>query len=357
MRLRPLFPGALLLFSPALLATALAVAGCLKVIPFYEKQEQRRQVGEYREVAAQLRENPTLGADVKPERRGAWRTMSPGRWGFAVEGETAVVWYSVDERIQSVRVPAEEPVPVRAITIAFVAMVLLFLWAMTVCGFVAFLRSLKLRDDFVAATAHDLTTPLVALRRLVGQDVNEEKALVERLLRLVANLTDFLRLGGSLRKVPLGEVDLVQAFDEAYRLFSADYRWTLGRDVSREGPASLLVEADEQKVVQILWNLLGNDLKYAAPFGAVSVRFSEDGDWGCVSFVDEGKGLSKKDRKRIFRRYVRLKSARQSGKGGFGVGLCTSREAARVMGGDLTVGDNTPTGCVFTLKLRKAKAR
>ncbi len=357
MRLRPLFPGALLLFCPALVATALAVAGCLKVIPFYEKQEARRLVGEYREVAAQLREDPTRGAGVTPERRGAWRTMSPGRWGFAVEGETAVVWYSEGERVQSVRVPAEEAVPVRAITLAFVAMVLLFLWAMTVGGFVAFLRSLKLRDDFVAATAHDLTTPLVALRRLVGRDVNEEKALVERLLRLVANLTDFLRLGGSVRTAALGTVDLVKAYDEAYRLFREDYRWTLGRDVPREGPASLLVAADEQKVVQILWNLLGNDLKYAAPFGAVSVRFSEAGGWGFVSLVDEGKGLSKKDRTRIFRRYVRLKSARQSGKGGFGVGLCTSREAARSMGGDVTVCANAPTGCVFTLKLRKVAAR
>lgn len=346
--------GTALLLLPALLATGLLVWGGLKVVPVYERKEDSRCLAEYREAAADLKDNPARGAGVVPERRGIRRMMKPGRWGYSEEGVKAVVWYSEGERVQSVVLPRVERLPVRTMTISAVSLALLFLWSLTLLGHWAFLQTLKMRDAFVAATAHDLKTPLVALRRLVGKDVAEEKALVERLLRLVANLTDFLRLGGSPVKNPLEKVDLVQAYDEAYHLFREDYRWTMGGDVKKEGLESLFVAADEQALVQILWNLLGNDLKYAAPFGPVAVRFSQDDAWAYASLEDSGKGLSARDRKKVFTRYYRAKNALKSGKGGFGVGLCTAREAARLMGGDLVVSPHAPTGCVFTLKLKRA---
>ncbi len=103
--------------------------------------------------------------------------------------------------------------------------------------------------------------------------------------------------------------------------------------------------------VQILWNLLGNDLKYAAPFGRVSARFFRDGSFAVVELADEGKGMSRREMSRAFDRYYRAKTILECGKGGFGIGLCTAREFAEAMGGSLEVRANVPRGCVFTLRL------
>ena len=353
---RRLIAGFWLICLPAVCATLLSVFGYLKIVPLYEEQDRDRVFGEYRRVAEGLQDNPELGAGVIPAKRGTWRTLKPGRWGYWESGGCTTVWYSEGARVQSVAMPKVEPFPVAGLLLALMGLSLLLFWGLTLAGCWTFRNSVKERDDFVAATAHDLTTPLVALRRLIGRDDAEAKAVAERMMRLVRNLTDFLKLGGKRPAPELKPVDLRKVYEEAYALARDDYRWQSGgKDIAVEGPDVVLAEADETMTVQVLWNLLANDLKYAAPFGPVSVRFAEADGFVRVSFADAGKGLTASERKRIFDRYYRAKSVMKCGKGGFGIGLCTAREFARAMGGDLTVAANEPTGCVFTLTLRRTK--
>ena len=124
-----------------------------------------------------------------------------------------------------------------------------------------------------------------------------------------------------------------------------------GLDVEISAEGTVYAHADATLVMQILWNLFGNDLKYAAPYGSVSVMIRRDGGFAVVEFADEGQGMTSREMKRAFDRYYRAKTVMQSGKGGFGIGLCTAREFARAMGGDLTVCANKPRGCVFALRL------
>ena len=232
----------------------------------------------------------------------------------------------------------------------------LLILAGTTAFAVASLRAyVKSRDDFLAATAHDLATPLVGLRYMIGADDAEARLLNEKMLRLVENIKDFLRLGGR-RRFEKEVFDLRGAYADAYRVFAADYRDLLGgEDVPVEGEERLEVEADPLKTVQILWNLLGNELKYAAPHGGVKARFSRNGGAACVEIMDEGPGMSPRDMRRAFDRYYRVSTVLESGKGGFGIGLCVSREFARAMGGSLSVRANSPRGCIFTLSLPLAR--
>ena len=124
-----------------------------------------------------------------------------------------------------------------------------------------------------------------------------------------------------------------------------------GEDVAIRADGVVEARGDATLVMQILWNLFGNDLKYAAPYGSVSVNVRRDGRLALVEFVDVGQGMTRREMRRAFDRYYRAKTVMQSGKGGFGIGLCTSREFARSMGGDLSVRANSPSGCVFTLSL------
>jgi signal transduction histidine kinase len=191
------------------------------------------------------------------------------------------------------------------------------------------------------------------------------------MIRLVTNIKDFLRLGGKRPKPQREEVDLVKCYKEAYALFREDVRDLMdGSDLPVEmgtdpteplkngtfvGPVpnfpNFVAVGDETLVVQILWNLIGNDLKYALPFGPVRVRFYREGGFVCVELADEGQGMSKREMARAFDRYYRAKTVLESGKGGFGIGLCTAKEFAVAMGGTLSVGTNPPKGCVFTLEL------
>ena len=149
-------------------------------------------------------------------------------------------------------------------------------------------------------------------------------------------------------------MDIVALCREAYQLFTADYADSESGDVTFHCTTSdydFSVMADEAMTLQILWNLFGNDLKYAAPYGKVTVRFAQEAGVVRVEFVDEGQGMTPQQMKKAFDRYYRAKTVLESGKGGFGIGLCTAREFARAMGGDLTVRANDPKGCVFTLVL------
>lgn len=140
-------------------------------------------------------------------------------------------------------------------------------------------------------------------------------------------------------------------------MFAEDYRDMFdGRDVEIVSEGDARAFADETMALQILWNLFGNDLKYAAPYGRVAVRLFRRGGHIVVDFSDEGQGMTRRQMRRAFDRYYRAKTALESGKGGFGIGLCTSRDFARAMGGDLTVRRNEPKGCIFELTLPAAPA-
>lgn len=297
------------------------------------------------------------------------RAKTKGMWGILEKPDGRLVWVRDTVRGRDPNLVYGRQTDLRECDYArflylFVGFSLFVLVGITFLGVRYFIDYVKARDDFMAATAHDLTTPLVGLRYMIGRDDDEARTLNERLIRLVDNIKDFMRLGGR-RRAPRAETfNLMTAYAEAYALFREDYRDLFdGQDVpvicgeglaapaGADGPSEVLVRGDETMTVQVLWNLLGNDLKYAAPFGSVKVVVSRVGERIRVAFVDEGQGMTPRQMRLAFDRYYRAKTVLQSGKGGFGIGLCTAREFAVAMGGSLTVRANTPRGCVFTLEL------
>lgn len=295
--------------------------------------------------------DPMDKASRKKEMWG-FRDIPEGRivWGRGIDGRDMFVYGAFTD------ISRRNWALALAIFGGFVFAVLVFT---TFVGVKFFLDYIKSRDDFMAATAHDLTTPLVAMQYFIGRDDKEAALLCERLSRLVSNIKDFMRLGGKRPQPLCEEFDLAEAYNEAYELFKEDFRdFYDGDDVDFvcEGNEPIVVYADRTLTVQILWNLLGNDLKYAAPYGMVSVRSFVRGEKVVVELADEGPGMTAVEMRQAFDRYYRAKSVLKTGKGGFGIGLTTARDFARAMGGDLTIKANTPSGCIFTLTLPVARA-
>ena len=360
MNRRRIFVYATLICLPA--ALLIAVGGWLvaKHVPKSIRYEPSRIGREYREIAENAIERPETARKIGDRHKG-WRQVSRINgvpWGYVANGETTTVWFQNGAHdCRTVEVKALQPFPYALVFYwggGLAGLVLIGLSALAVWCFVRFMRE---RDDFLAATAHDLTTPLVGMRRMIGRDDETAKRLNERMLLIVGNIREFLRIGGRRKPPEPRETDLVRLSREAYALFAADYEESESGAVAFREPETetLPVLADETMTLQILWNLFGNDLKYAAPFGKVEVRFGREGRMAVVEFADEGQGMTKRQMRRAFDRYYRAKTVLASGKGGFGIGLCTAREFARAMGGELTVKANEPTGCVFTLSLPAAE--
>ena len=348
-----LFWNSVLISLPAAMLVGAVACFLIDKVPEFERTEQRRVQQEYREKAVEAKatgrgeEFDFAAAGLK---RGNLK-IAKEPWGY----ERGYVWYYRGDKVYRLAVEPVDGFDFRTVFYPAGALVSLLFVAMTVFGIRYFWKFVKSRDDFLAATAHDLTTPLVGMRMTIGRDDEEAKKLNERMLLIVGNIKDFLKLGGRRREPEPKAFDVVALAKEAYRLFAADYEDSESGAVAfadeRAGCPFHMVKADETMTLQILWNLFGNDLKYAAPYGKVSVRFRNEGKSAVVEFVDEGPGMSKPQMRKAFDRYYRAKTVLESGKGGFGIGLCTAREFARAMGGDLTVRTNAPSGCIFALTL------
>lgn len=359
MRDARLFWNALLLSLPAVALVAGGTFFIFDKVPELIKNEKTRIREEYRVHAEALKDGEVdpsaLVPGFKPSSpmRNVYK-MKPGRWGFEPGEKTSVVWYDDRRTVRAFEVGKIEPFDFGLLFYVAGAFFMVVFVAMTAFGIRYFWKFARERDDFLAATAHDLTTPLVGLRYAIGRSEEDSRCLNERMLRLVENIKDFLKLGG--RRKPAKEpFDVMRAYREAYSLFAADYRDIFGGadvEVACEGAGDAFTAiGDETLAVQIMWNLLGNDLKYAAPHGPVRVVFSRRGRYVLVSFIDGGQGMTPRQMRKAFDRYYRAGTVLESGKGGFGIGLCTAREFALSMGGDLTVCANDPKGCIFTLSL------
>jgi signal transduction histidine kinase len=111
------------------------------------------------------------------------------------------------------------------------------------------------------------------------------------------------------------------------------------------------VRCDEDKLRQVLVNLVENAIKYSPEGGDVVVHVEARNGSGRIAIRDQGIGIAPADHTRIFDKFTRLDPGLTRGVGGTGLGLYISRELVTRMGGTITV-DSTPgEGSTFTVEL------
>jgi two-component system, OmpR family, phosphate regulon sensor histidine kinase PhoR len=223
----------------------------------------------------------------------------------------------------------------------------------------------RARSDFVATASHELRTPLAAVygavRTLRRTDVDLSAEQRETFLQMIESEAERLTaivsqilLAGQLEE---GRVDLAaRACDlralaasvlESARL-RAPARLEL-RLAADDGPAFAL--ADEDKLRQVLVNLVDNAVKYSPDGGEVTVEVGRTGHRVRVAVRDGGLGIPASEHERIFEKFYRLDPALTRGVGGSGLGLYISRELTARMGGSLTVESAPAQGATFVLEL------
>jgi signal transduction histidine kinase len=127
---------------------------------------------------------------------------------------------------------------------------------------------------------------------------------------------------------------------------------TIALEVAPDVPA---VEADPDKVRQVLTNLVDNAVKYSPDGGAVVVDVGLRGDAVCFSIQDHGLGIPGSELPRIFEKFYRLDPELTRGVGGTGLGLYITRELVRRMNGRVDVESREGEGSTFRVELPLAR--
>ena len=339
-----------LIALPVLAFCALGVYFLVDKAPKIISAEKASVTRSYRDIAEAMVTNGVSGA-VAVVREKGWRQISRidkrFPWGV-VEREPGRVLVWVEREDRSVVGSERAVIPDRTAFWIYggFGFAMFFVTIVAVVGIVLVSRYERERESFLAGMVHDLNNPLSAMRGLVRTDPDYAVGVCDSMIRMVRNAQDFLGLGRR-RRLDVVRLDLVPLIRESYRMFEECFVDDESGAVEFDLPEVLEVYADVTECRQILWNLFSNAAKYAAPYGPVKVTASFRGKTAAVEFADSGMGMTPRQMRRAFDRFYRAAGLFECGKGGFGIGLYTSRASARRMGGDLTVRVNTPKGCVF----------
>ncbi len=223
----------------------------------------------------------------------------------------------------------------------------------------------EIRRDFVANVSHELRTPLSIFRGYLEtllddphQPPGELMRILEvmerhsdRLSALVEDVLSLARLESPAAELDRTEVNLSEYLREILRDWGTRMQAKQLRLVCEVAPDLPTVEADENRLQEVIYNLLDNAVKYSRPGGQITVRAAQNNDRMRVSVSDEGVGIQADDLPRIFERFYRVDKARSRELGGTGLGLSIVKHIAQLHGGTVEAQSELGKGTTISVIL------
>lgn len=230
----------------------------------------------------------------------------------------------------------------------------------------------RMRSEFVANVSHELKTPVAAVKgfaeTLLAGAMNDPETAQsfltiihdesERLNRLIGDILELSKIESRRSPLQFSPVDL-HAFLERLIEFMSTEATKKNIKLDLEVEEGLFVEADEDRLGQIILNLLQNGINYTPDGGMVKVHAEllegsdPEGadDRVRITVSDTGIGIPKKDLPRIFERFYRVDKARSRSSGGTGLGLSIVKHLAELHHGSIRVESTVGVGSRFILEL------
>ena len=219
-------------------------------------------------------------------------------------------------------------------------------------------RLFRSQQRFLADVSHELRTPLTSvrgnldlMRRFGAYDEESMEVIQEEMERMSRLLGDLLLLaradtgGLPLRREP---VELDSVLFEVYRQVSRIEK-PVGVELTAIDQATIL--GDEDRLKQLLLNLVDNGIKYTQPGGMVRLTLSKDKGWAQLVVSDTGIGIPAEDLPHIFDRFYRVDKARSRAQGGSGLGLAIAKWIVQAHGGAIKVDSTVGVGTTFSITL------
>lgn len=226
-------------------------------------------------------------------------------------------------------------------------------------------RAEQMKREFVSIVSHELRTPLTsiagALGLVTGGAVGEVPASMRQMLtiahqnslrlsRLIDDLLDMDKLIAGKMPMAMRTQPLAPLLEDALRS-NQSYAEQYGVRFERGTLPALSVTVDENRLQQVLANLLSNAAKFSPAGEAVTLAAERRGDWVRVSVTDHGPGISEAFQQRIFEKFSQADSSDTRQKGGTGLGLAISRELVERMQGRIGFDTEPGRGTCFWFEL------
>ncbi|HEY8309630.1 MAG TPA: ATP-binding protein, partial [Gemmatimonadaceae bacterium] len=227
----------------------------------------------------------------------------------------------------------------------------------------------RAKSQFLATMSHELRTPLNAIAgyaQLIelgvhGPVTDAQKVALDRiqrserhLLSLVNDVLNFAKMEAGRLEYHIDKLVLADVVTSTTQMVEPQIR-AKGLEYNVRITHGLAVNADSEKLQQILLNLLSNAIKFSQPGGGVWVdtaqRLDERPNVVYVRVCDNGIGIPRDKQEAIFDPFVQIDRDRTWPAEGTGLGLAISRDLARGMGGDLRVRSTPGQGSTFTVTL------
>ena len=221
-----------------------------------------------------------------------------------------------------------------------------------------------LRANLLRAISHDLRTPLTSIsgnadtlrsgweklddetRERIFTDIYED---AQWLISLVENLLAVSRIEEGRMQLHLSPElpdEVIREALQHIRIPTAGHRITVDC-----GDELLLARMDARLISQVIINLVENALKYTPPGSSVVIGAEKQGDRVMIRVADDGPGIPDDLKPRVFEMFFTGDRKVADSRRSLGLGLSLCRSIVTAHGGEITLTDNTPSGCVFTFSL------
>jgi len=220
-----------------------------------------------------------------------------------------------------------------------------------------------IRSEFTANVSHELKTPLTSIKGftdmlssgMVTSPADQKRFItmigveVDRLIDLI---NDILKLS-ELESVAIDQTqersDVLEAAKDTASLLEPSAK-AAGVTLAVEG-ASATVSVPMSRLKELLFNLMGNGIKYSENGGTVSTRIAIQDGKAVISVQDNGIGIPEEDQSRVFERFYRVEKGRARKNGGTGLGLAIVKHITQLYGGTVGLESEVGKGSTFTVTL------
>ncbi|RZK73304.1 MAG: PAS domain S-box protein [Pedobacter sp.] len=223
------------------------------------------------------------------------------------------------------------------------------------------------KNDFIAIVSHELKTPLTSLKSYIqillamAKKENAEFGInalsraemqINKMTNMVQDFLNLARLEGGnilVKKEPFAlELLIEEALNETQFL-------TTNHTIVSNTCSGISINADKEKLSQVLINLIGNAIKYAPNGGNITINCTQHGEKVRIAVSDEGVGISMADQKKLFNRFYRVKNEKVKNVSGFGIGLYLVSEIVRNHDSKIEVESEEGIGSTFYFDLEISK--
>lgn len=229
----------------------------------------------------------------------------------------------------------------------------------------------QFRREFLSNISHEFKTPLFAIQgyiealqdgaieddpEMAHQFLNKAEKNVERLSYLIQDLDSISKLESGEMPINYSRFrinELIKEVTESLELKARNHHVKI--DFKEKYDHSILVNADREKVWQVLVNLIDNSLKYGRENGTTFVRLFELHDQILIEVTDDGIGIEEKFLPRLFERFFRTDTSRSRQIGGSGLGLAIVKHILEAHQQTITVRSTQGVGSTFGFTLEKVK--